>query len=59
MGPVGTQEGTNMNTMVGMVYQFLGNGNYGVASAASLILFLIIFAVTMLNMYVSKKKVHY
>lgn len=59
MGPPGTQEGNNMNTMVGMIYKFLGQDNYGVASAAALILFLIIFAVTMLNMYVSKKKVHY
>lgn len=59
MGAPGTLEGSNMNTMVGMVYKFISNGNYGVASAASLILFAIIFAVTMLNMYVSKKKVHY
>ena len=59
MGAPGTQEGNNMNTMVGMIYNFLGQKNYGVASAAALVLFLIIFAVTMLNMYVSKKKVHY
>jgi len=59
MGPPGTQEYNNMNTMVGMIYKFISNGNYGVASAAALVLFLIIFAVTMLNMYVSKKKVHY
>lgn len=59
MGAPGTQEGNNMNTMVGMVYKFISQGNYGVASAASLILFLIILAVTLLNMYVSKKKVHY
>lgn len=59
MGPPGTQDGNNMNTMVGMIYKFLGQDNYGVASAAALVLFLIIFAVTMLNMYVSKKRVHY
>ena len=33
--------------------------NYGVASAAALILFAIIFVVTMINMQVSKKRVHY
>lgn len=59
MGPPGTQDGNNMNTMVGMIYKFLGQDNYGVASAAALILFLIIFAVTLLNLYVSKKRVHY
>ena len=31
----------------------------GVASAAALILFAIIFVVTMINMQVSKKRVHY
>ena len=32
---------------------------YGEASAAALILFAIIFVVTMINLYVSKKKTHY
>ncbi len=58
MGPVGSTGATNMNTMVGFIYQNLGT-NQGTASAAALILFAIIFAVTMVNMYVSKKKVHY
>ena len=48
---------------VGFIYDALGmNGgsqNQGRASAAALILFAIIFVVTMLNLYVSKKKVHY
>ena len=57
MGAVGNPG--SLNTMVGFVYDCLGYGAQGLASAASLILFVIIFAVTMVNMYVSKKKVHY
>ena len=56
MGPIGSKN--VLNTMVGYIYQSLDN-NQGRASAAALILFAIIFAVTMVNMYVSKKKVHY
>ena len=48
----------SMNTMVGYIYEALGN-NEGRASAAALILFVIIFVVTMINLYVSKKKTHY
>ena len=52
-----------VNTIVGYIYRCLGNdGNtprYGEASAAALILFGIIFLVTMVNLYVSKKKTHY
>ena len=57
MGPAGAKG--RLNTIVGFIYDQLSNDYYGRASAAALILFLIIFAVTMLNMYVSKKKVHY
>lgn len=46
-------------TMVGFIYDALPNSEYGEASAAAIILFLIIFAVTMVNLYVSKKKTHY
>ena len=56
MGPVGDPR--RLNTMVGFIYTFIDN-NQGRASAAALILFAIIFAVTMVNLYVSKKKVHY
>lgn len=56
MGPVG--QAGSLNTMVGFIYQSITN-NQGTASAAALILFAIIFAVTMVNLYVSKKKVHY
>ena len=54
MGPVDHE----VNTMVGYIYDSL-TAHQGRASAAALILFVIIFAVTMINMYVSKKKVHY
>ena len=56
MGPAG--EAGKLNTMVGYIYDALGNQE-GRASAAALILFAIIFVVTMINLYVSKKKTHY
>lgn len=55
MGPVDHE----VDTMVGFIYSSISGGNQGRASAAALILFAIIFAVTMVNLYVSKKKVHY
>ncbi|MBR3929335.1 MAG: sugar ABC transporter permease [Clostridia bacterium] len=48
-----------LNTMVGLIYESLENDNQGGASAAALILFGIILVVTMINLYVSKKRVHY
>ena len=48
----------SLNTMVGYIYDSLKN-HQGRASAAALILFGIIFVVTMINLYVSKKKTHY
>ena len=56
MGPVG--DAGRLNTMVGFIYDALSN-KQGRASAAALILFGIIFVVTMINLYVSKKKTHY
>ena len=50
--------GESLNTMVGYIYDALGNQE-GRASAAALILFAIIFVITMINLYVSKKKTHY
>ena len=49
----------SLNTMVGFIYDCLDKDRDGVASAAALILFAIIFVVTMINLYVSKKKTHY
>ena len=56
MGPTG--DARRLNTMVGYIYDSL-KSNQGAASAAALILFGIIFVVTMLNLYVSKKNTHY
>ena len=57
MGPAGAKN--SLNTMVGFIYQSLEGSHQGRASAAALILFAIILAVTIINLYVSKKKVHY
>ena len=57
MGPPGAAG--RMNTIVGMIYDALPQSNYGLASAAALVLFAIIFVVTMINMWVGKKRVHY
>ena len=57
MGPVGAPY--RLNTMVGYIYQVLPDTDYGVASAAALILFVIILIVTMINSAVSKRSVHY
>ena len=60
MGPPGDMSsGGQMNTMVGYIYQALETSHQGRASAAALILFGIILLVTLLNLYISKKKVHY
>lgn len=56
MGPAGDYG--RLNTMVGFIYDSIKN-HQGRASAAALILFGIIFIVTMINLYVSKKKTHY
>lgn len=61
MKPTGAQFRV-LDTVVGFIYAKIDgtyNPNYGQASAAAIILFLIIFAVTLINLYVSKKKVHY
>ena len=56
MGPVGNAY--SMDTMVGFIYRAIGNQE-GTASAAALILFGIIFVVTLFNLWFSKKKTHY
>ncbi len=57
MGPVG--DAGRLNTMVGYIYEALPQMNYGQASAAALILFVIIMIVTLINLQVSKKRVHF
>ena len=48
-----------LNTMVGFIYSSLESNREGLASAAAIILFGIILVVTFINMWVSKKRVHY
>lgn len=48
-----------MGTMVGYVYACIQNNQTGYAAAGSLMLFGIIMVFTAINLYVSKKKVHY
>ena len=57
MGPA--SEPGRLNTMVGYIYDSLATSSQGKASAAALILFGIILVVTMINLQVSKKRVHY
>ena len=59
MQPPGASVGVPvLQTMVGYIYANLGNAE-GIASAAALLLFVLIFAVTLVNLAVSKKKTHY
>lgn len=57
LGPV--HDPDRLNTMVGFIYKSLADNKQGRASAAALILFAIILVVTLINLAVSKKKVHY
>ena len=57
MGPA--DDAGRLNTMVGFIYDSLASNNQGRASAAALILFGLILIVTLLQLYVSKKRVHY
>ena len=57
MGP--PDDAGRLNTMVGFIYDALSTNSQGRASAAALILFAIILVVTLINMQVSKKRVHY
>ena len=57
MGPADNAK--RLNTMVGFIYDALSTNQQGRASAAAIILFGIILVVTLLNLKVSNKKVHY
>ena len=57
MGPADAEG--RLNTMVGFIYDALETNSQGRASAAALILFGIILVVTLINGWVSKKRVHY
>ena len=56
MGPMNDQH--RFKTMVGIIYDFLDKSQ-GRASAAAIILFIIIFIVTMINLRISNKNTHY
>ena len=57
MGP--PDAANRLNTMVGFIYDALSTNSQGRASAAALILFAIILAVTLFNNYVIKRNTHY
>ena len=61
VGVFGPTMGTNydMGTMVGYIYRYLELGQTGYAYAGSLILFVIIMIITLINLRVSKKRVTY
>lgn len=57
MGPA--DDAGRLNTMVGFIYDALSTNSQGRASAAALILFVIILIVTLINTQVGKKRIHY
>lgn len=61
VGIYGAEKVSNsyINTMVGYIYDQIGNDSTCLAAAGSLILFGIILVFTLINLAVSKKKVHY
>ncbi len=59
IGVFGDPIPADMFTMVAFIYDALPDAEYGQASAAAIILFVIIFIITMINLHVSKKKTHY
>lgn len=63
VGIYGAQMGPNndyeVGTIVGLIYRYIESAETGVAGAASLILFALIMVFTAINLYVSKKRVHY
>jgi len=54
-----TVSNSKINTVVGFIYDQIGNNKTGLAAAAALILFVIILFFTAINLYASKKRVHY
>lgn len=54
--------GSEMNTIVGYVYDMLygnGGGFPSYASAAAIVLFAVVLTITCINLLISKKHVHY
>ena len=48
-----------MKTIVSIIMESLTSNDIGLASAASVILFIVIFIITRINLYISKRSVHY
>ena len=61
VGLFGPQMGMdyNMGTMVGYIYQYIDKGQTGYAFAGSLLLFLVIMAITGISNLISRKRVTY
>ena len=61
VGIFGEQMGLEyeVGTMVGYMYNYIENGEIGYAAAGSLMLFAIIMVITVINLQISKKRVHY
>lgn len=60
--PPGSYQIGEMNTIVGFVYEQLARGSdggYPLGAAAAVVLFIIILAMTGINTYFAKKRVHY
>ena len=57
MGPPGADG--RLDTMVALIYDSITYHDAGMASASALILFAIIFVITMINLYISKKTTYY
>ncbi len=59
LGKSGTDASNNMYTVVYYIYDSISTDNVHYASAAAVLLFLVILAFTGLQFWVSKKRVHY
>lgn len=61
VGLFGDQMGFNydMGTMVGYIYSYIENGRTGYAFAGSVLLFIVIMIITLINTQISKKRVTY
>ena len=62
LGPAGARPSDRLVTIVAIVYEAIDNGatgKYSEAAAASIVLFLITLSFTGVQMWVSKKRVHY
>jgi multiple sugar transport system permease protein len=51
--------GNSALTVVFYVWQSFNVGRFGLSSAAAVVLFAIILSITMIQMYIGKKLVHY